>query len=283
MSAIIQKCSFCGKPVLRDSRRRNESKKRGWRIFCSQGCLSLSRITKKEFLCARQGCGNRFTRTPGDSIKSKVFYCSNRCSALVNNQLRQKLIRICPNCNSEFTGDNKYCSLSCVPRHKSKYTEEIVLKEISKFFDKHGRIPVKREMYGCYKVARKYFGTWNIAIKTAGFQPNPVMFAKKYFAKDGDKCDSLAEKIIDDYLSERKIEHVRNFPYPGNDGFTADFKIDDFWVEFFGLSGQLKRYDKLKRKKLKLAKKLGIKLIEIYPKDLFPINKISGKLNLLLN
>jgi len=94
-----------------------------------------------------------------------------------------------------------------VPRHKSKYTEEIVLKEISKFFDKHGRIPVKREMYGCYKVARKYFGTWNIAIKTAGFQPNPVMFAKKYFAKDGDKCDSLAEKIIDDWLFMRKVKH----------------------------------------------------------------------------
>jgi hypothetical protein len=255
----------------------NENKKRGWKVFCSQRCLGLFRRNRKEFICARKGCEKHFLRTPGDSAKSKAFYCSLRCAALVNNQLREKIIRICPNCNDKFTGDNKYCSLSCVPKHKSKYTEDIVLKEISKFFDKHGRIPVKREMYGCYKVARKYFGTWNIAIKTAGFAPNPVMFAKKYIAKDGDKCDSLAEKIIDDYLSKRNIKHVRNFPYPGNKGFTVDFKVQDFWIEFFGLSGQLKKYDYLKRRKLRLVKNFGINLIKIYPKDLFPINKLDDK------
>jgi len=141
---------------------------------------------------------------------------------------------------------------------------------ISKFFDKHGRIPVKREMYGCYKVSRKYFGTWNKAIKVAGFDPNPVMFAKKYIAKDGDRCDSLAEKIIDDWLYARKIKHMRNFPYPGKERFTVDFKVGDNWIEFFGLSGELKRYDELKERKLKLAKKNKLNLIEIYPKDIFP-------------
>jgi hypothetical protein len=276
MSASIQKCSFCGKPVLRSSRRMNENERRGWKVFCSQRCLGLSRRNRREFICARKGCGKYFLRTPGDSAKSKAFYCSLRCAALVNNQLREKIIRICPNCKGKFNGDNKYCSPACIPRHESKYTEKVVIKIITEFFKKHGRIPVKRELYGCYKVVRKYFGTWNNAIIAAGFAPNPVMFAKKYIAKDGDKCDSLAEKVIDDYLSKQNIKHIRNFPYPGNKGFTVDFKVGDIWIEFFGLSGQLKRYDQLKRRKIKLSKELNLNLIKIYPKDVFPVSKLDN-------
>lgn len=137
-------------------------------------------------------------------------------------------------------------------------------------------------MSACYHVARDIFGTWNKAIEAAGFDPNPVMFAKKYVARDGDICDSLAERIIDDYLSRRNIKHVRNYPYPGNGGFTVDFKIGDIWIEFFGLSGQLKRYDFLKRKKIKLAKDVGINLIKIYPKDLFPVGKLENKLRFVI-
>lgn len=82
----------------------------------------------------------------------------------------------------------------------------------------------------------------------------------------------FSRKIIDDYLSKRNIKHIRNFPYPGNEGFTVDFKVDDCWIEFFGLSGELEQYDELKERKLKLAKIFKLKIIEIYPKDLFPLN-----------
>ena len=140
------------------------------------------------------------------------------------------------------------------------------------FVKKNGRIPFKQEYLHSH-AARLRFGSWNKAIVAAGFPPNPVMFAKKYIAKDGDKCDSLAEKIIDDYLSKRNIKHVRNFPYPGNKGFTVDFKVGKNWIEFFGLSGGLKRYDELKERKLRLAKRHKLKIIEIYPGDIFPLSK----------
>jgi len=149
-----------------------------------------------------------------------------------------------------------------------------IVSEIKDFVKKNERIPFKQE-YAHSHAARLRFGTWNKAIEASGFKSNPVMFAKKHVAKDGDKCDSLAEKIIDDYLSDRKIKHIRNSPYPGNDGFTVDFKIGYYWVEFFGLSGQLKEYDRLKKRKLKLVKELGINLVKIYPNDL---NKLSEKL-----
>lgn len=205
---------------------------------------------------------------------SKHNYCSHSCAITVNNKIHPRnpgKVKICAFCGEEFKSREKYCSVKC--KNLSEIIPELkLLTLIKKFVKKNGRIPYKWEI-GHYSAMRGRFGTWNKAIEAAGFLPNPVMFAKKYIAKDGDKCDSLAEKIIDDYLSKRKIKHIRNFLYPGKQGFTVDFKVGETWIEFFGLSGGLKRYDELKERKLKLAKKYKLKIIEIYPKDIFPLNK----------
>lgn len=168
--------------------------------------------------------------------------------------------------------------MNCVPKTPIKYLREMLINEIITFVKKYKRIPLKREIPH-YSAIRRRFGTWNNAIIAAGFEPNPVMFAKKYIANDGHRCDSLAEKIIDDYLFRRKIQHEINVPYPGHKGFTADFKIGDKWVEFFGLAGELKRYDQLKRRKMRLIKKYHLNLISLYPKDLFPVGKLQNILN----
>ncbi len=159
--------------------------------------------------------------------------------------------------------------------------ESEIVRLIERFYEKSGRIPLKRE-FPHYHAARGRFGTWNNAIKTAGFDPNPVMFANKYVANDGHKCDSLAEKIVDDWLYARNIKHKTNVPYPGNDGLSADFKVGDFWIEFFGLHGQHKKYDELKEKKSKLVKKYNLNLIALYPKHLFPKNKLNKVLKLFI-
>ena len=57
--------------------------------------------------------------------------------------------------------------------------------------------------------------------------------------------------------------------------FTADFKVKDIYIEFFGLHKELKRYDQLMKIKLKIIKKNNLKLIAIYPKDIFPISKLD--------
>lgn len=126
-----------------------------------------------------------------------------------------------------------------------------------------------------YNAARRRFGSWNKAVLAAGLEPNPVKFAKKYFAKDGHKCNSLAEKIIDDWLFEREIKHDREIAYPGNKSLTADFLVKNHLIEFLGLAGVLKRYDQLIKKKRSLCKKHNLSLIEIYPKDLFPVNHLE--------
>ena len=158
--------------------------------------------------------------------------------------------------------------------YKSKYTKEYIVTAIKRFESREGRVPVKKELNIMYKQARLHFGTWNSAIQAAGFNPNPVMFANKQLAKDGHICDSLAEKIIDDYLSKNKIFHKRNYPYPEG-RYTADFKIGNRLIEYFGLSGEHRRYDELKEIKRGLVQKYRLNLIEIYPENLFPISQLN--------
>lgn len=269
-------CSCCKKIVNRDTGRINEGKKFGWKTYCSLKCLGLSRRKRKVFICSREGCKNTFFRTTSDLKKSRQFYCSLRCAAIANNKKYPKHFGVrkkCLCCGEIFVGNKKFCSVKCKFKGQIKSKKEI-LGLIQTFYKQNGRIPLKREITFCH-AARGGFGNWNNAIKAAGFDPNLVMFANKHMAKDGHECDSFTEKIIDDWMFERSIKHKRDVPYPGNKGFTCDFVVGNKWIEFFGLSGQLRKYDELKRKKLNLVKKYGIYLIKIFPNDIFPKNKLG--------
>ena len=132
-------------------------------------------------------------------------------------------------------------------------------------------------MYHEYK---RIFGSWNKAIRLAGFKSNPVLFAYKFKAKDGHFCDSFTEKIIDDWLYDQKIAHKRNFKY-GSTKMTGDFFIlPNKIIEFFGLAGVQNIYDKHIEAKRKFCKKASMDLIEIYPNDIFPINLLNELINL---
>ncbi|MGI8419168.1 MAG: homing endonuclease associated repeat-containing protein [Candidatus Levyibacteriota bacterium] len=173
----------------------------------------------------------------------------------------------------QFIKRKKYCSDICKFKGES-ISKEAIIQDIKLYYFNNSRIPFKRE-FNHTNAARKRFGSWNRAIIAAGFIPNPVMFANEYKAKDGHICDSLSEKIIDDWLARKELTHIRNVPYPGNAKLTADFVIANYWIEFFGLQGQHKRYDELVKEKLALAKQYKLKFIEIYPHHLFPQNKLE--------
>ena len=137
-------------------------------------------------------------------------------------------------------------------------------------------------MWGIYNAVRKMFGTRNSAIIASGFKPNPVKFANKYIAKDGHKCDSMAEKIIDDWLFMRKVKHKTKIPYNYH-RMTADFKIGDIYIEFFGLCGEIKSYDRLIKRKEEFYKEKNLKVIKNYPNDLFTKNKLNKIFGNILN
>ena len=288
MSKITIKCSYCNRKFERELGRYNEAIKRKWKQYCSKECQNESRYRRIEKVCANPKCNKKVSRQLNQFKKSKSrrVFCSLSCAAIINNKSKRK-IRICPACGRQFSTRRKYCSRICrlntlkLKTKTVKVSKIQIIKLIKKFHQKHNRIPVKRE-FKHYNAARLRFGSWNKAIKAAEFEPNPVLFAKKQKAKDGHMCDSLSEKIIDDWLFKNNFKHKINVPYPGNNHLTCDFVIRKYFIEFFGLDGQHPRYSELAQEKRKLAKKYKLNLIELKPKHLFPKNKLDNILSFLL-
>jgi len=275
MKLFVQTCACCKKQVSRSRGRINEAKKLGWKTYCSLLCQSKILNKQKGFRCADTNCNNTFFRAPHD-IRSAELYCSRSCAATVNNSKfpkRKAATFQCAYCHRNFRGHQTYCSRTCKSRSQTVSGPEII-KGIQWFYKKHGRIPVKIE-FSHYGAAQDRFGSWHKAIEAVGYKPNPVRFAQRHVARDGHQCDSFAEKVVDAWLYNKKIKHERNIRYPGDPKLTADFITRRRWIEFFGLAGEMKEYDALIKRKQKLAKKHGLPLVEIYPKDLFPINNLS--------
>ena len=160
---------------------------------------------------------------------------------------------------------------------RKQYSETDLLDKIRQFQLENGRVPLKRE-FNDLRIYRSVFGSWNNAVIKAGFDPNPVLFAKKFIAQDGHMCDSFTEHIIDNWLHARGISHRRNVKY-GNTKLSADFGLqDNILVEYFGLAGVQKEYDEIIRRKRALCKQYDLTLVEIYPHDMYPKNRLSSLL-----
>lgn len=164
------------------------------------------------------------------------------------------------------------------------YSEEKLIKKIKEFVQKEGRIPTKNEFINnpsCpdYVTYRDYFGTWNNAIKAAGYKPNEQWFTSRdLFAKDGHKCNSISEIIIDDWFFENHISHVREYLYPEG-RYRCDFMVGNTFIEFFGLFNASivnPNYTEIIKRKKEICKKFNISLIELYEKDLHRLDQSLG-------
>ncbi len=285
MSKITIRCFCCNREFERELGRYNEAIKKSWNQYCSQECQNKSKIKRVEKICANPHCNNKVSHLLSQFKKSKSgrIFCSRSCAASVNNSefpKKKAKIKICEYCGKEFKREGKqYCSKECKDKAQIISKKEIC-GQIKEFYKKHGRIPVKREFIH-YMATRGRFGSWNKAIRASGFKPNPVLFAKKHKAKDGHICDSLSEKIVDDWLFKNNLDHKINVSYPKNQKLTCDFVVNRYFIEFFGLDGQHPRYSELAQEKRELAKKYKLNLIELKPKHLFPKNKLDSVLNFL--
>ncbi len=249
-------CAFCSREFFKDKGHLNENKRLNQKLFCSKKCLSLSRNKQQKLICENPPCGKSFFRQPHDI--SPHNYCSHSCSAKITNSQRTRIKK----------------PKIIKPKLIASHNKESIILAIRTFAHEHNRIPVKREMWNICAAAKISFGSWNNAIRIAGFEPNPVKFANKQIANDGHVCDSIAERTIDDYLFKNNVSHQTHFPYPEG-SYTADFKIGNNYVEYFGLSGEIPKYDNIKELKKIIASKYKIKLLEIYPRNLYRKNGLD--------
>ncbi len=282
-------CSFCDKKVLKETRHFNYNLKLGHNFYCSKLCSYKYKKTGRELTCENSLCKKKFYRPLNDILVHN--YCSQSCAAVVNNQKFPKWPkRHCVECGIEFKNrDSQYCSYDCgkkqwLEKHKPKYTKEEIVKMVKEFWNKNNRVPAKREMPEIIGCAHHMFGSWNKAVETAGLQPNCSHDHRMYKrtrtkAKDGHICDSVSEALIDNWLTEKNIPHDKNAHYP-NSKHLADWSIKNgVFIEYFGLAKDSPRYDKSIKEKLKLCKESNIKLIAIYPKDLYPKVRLESKLS----
>jgi hypothetical protein len=165
------------------------------------------------------------------------------------------------------------------------YTKEKLLLIIREFVEKHGRTPTKNEFahsrfYPDHVTYRDHFGTWNNAIKEAGYKPNESQFSQRGLrAKDGHRCNSISEIIIDDWLSENNVPHTREVLYPEG-RYRCDFVVNNIFIEFFGLAGVLeinRGYNETIERKKGMCKKHNIRLIELYEKNLYSLDQLLSE------
>ncbi len=222
------KCYFCGKTFFKSTSRFNESKKFKWNFYCSRICQSSILKRRLSLVCENVNCGKGFKRS--QSNISKHNFCSQTCAAIFNNNKRfANHFKICIICQGKYKGENFYCSQKCAKDGRRGYLPENLLKEIKLFADKNERVPARREIKLIADRCRRAFGSWNNAVKAAGLKPNRSHDHRMYKrvitkAKDGHLCDSISEALIDNWLTDSGIKHVRDSAYP-NSGHKADWAI----------------------------------------------------------
>ncbi len=289
MVFVRVRCNFCKKTFLKERKHYNENAQLGHNFYCSRNCLYKAAVKQKELVCGNPTCKKSFFRVPNDISASN--YCSTSCAAIVNNKKYPRWPRrFCKECGKEFKNrSSKYCSTECgykqARKRGSKYNQEQVIEIIQEFHRENGRVPARREALEIAGRAPHMFDSWNNAIEAAGLEPNRSHDSRMYQrsatkAEDGHECDSISEALIDNWLTKMGILHTRDFSYP-NTNHKADWAIKDgkIFVEYFGLSKDSPRYDRTIRKKKAICRKHGIKLIEIYPKDIYPKNKLEDNLS----
>ncbi len=283
-------CKKCGKSFFRINGRYNEAKRFNWNQYCSKSCLFEDRIKQKLLNCER--CGKNFFRSP--SAISPHNYCSRSCAAIINNRndpKRTPKFKVCLKCGISFSTSNgniKFCSMRCSDSARNKYNSEDLLQIIKDKFKELERVPSRREVK-VSKQCMQIFGSWNEAIIAAGFSPHRSDSQRMYKrtntkALDGHTCDSVSEALIDNWLFSHKILHQRDSRYPTTN-HKADWAVEvngqKVFIEYFGLAKDSKRYDRDVNHKKDLCQKNNIPLVEIYPKDLYPKNRLVDKLKFL--
>ncbi len=278
-------CVACGAPIYRERGGVNENLKLEHNFYCSRACGYAHKTRRKILQCDNPDCRKEFPRALNDILAHN--YCSQSCAAHINNKKFPKRgpgFKVCgyASCNKKFVGETKYCSRPCYASSRKKHSLEKLIEEVRKISKQFGRIPAKREIRLISEACIKAFGSWNSAIIAAGLTPNRSDSQRMYHqtqttAKDGHKCDSVSEAIIDNWLTDRHIVHARDAVYPATH-HKADLEVNGQFIEYFGLAGDSPRYDRAVKKKRGLCKQHDIPLIELYPVDLYPSLILDQKL-----
>jgi hypothetical protein len=172
------------------------------------------------------------------------------------------------------------------------YTSEELLNYLKQYQAETGEQPTAdafREHGDIYPDPINYqrrFRLWNNALIEAEMNLNSGMRGKRSIADDGHHCDSIRERIVDDFLNMHGIPHERDVAYPLHDRynpkrlkrcdfFLQDRKGDSVFLEYAGMNTP--EYFKALEEKKRLAELKGIRLIVVTPRELKMLSTILSE------
>jgi len=242
---------------------------------CSRQCSNIYFSSKRTTEEAKSNISKGLLKYFGNTAKTKTTNQTNKKPPSV-----RKIIN-CAVCQKSFKQKedrHKCCSKLCgqvlqfgfAPLSKIEVIDGIL--ELEKTGDWQQRKAPTKLLSG----AKTHFGSWNKAIKAAGLKPNDSKFKRvRIKCIDGDIVDSLSERTIDEFLFNKNIAHTIHKKYP-NSNKRYDFYLPDFdtYVEYFGLTGD-EAYDIATEEKIKFCEDNDLKLIAIYPTDIYPTHNLE--------
>lgn len=136
-----------------------------------------------------------------------------------------------------------------------------------------------------YEAYVEKFSSWLRALILAGVLEEGTQRTSRgirCIAADGHECLSLAEKTVDDWLTNHNIPHEKEPFYPYHvrlnpAGMRADWKVHNTLIEYAGLLSEPEYAAKMETKQT-LAKEFGFSLIVICPDDILSLEQKLGHL-----
>jgi hypothetical protein len=215
-------------------------------------------------------------------------------TAIIREFEGPKNVRFCPKCrepNFVEEGDavdiDRFLiefskALGKVPSKSELKNWYVTLSEV----DKESRVSLmklwKHPIPRVSQVEQEY-DSWFEALVDSGVLSSGAQetkFGTRCLAEDGHVCLSIGEKVIDDFLYDRGIEHEKEPDYPEQD-YRADFRVGNVLIEFFGLEGR-DEYDTKTEEKKRICEEQNIDLIELYSDDISDQQALKEKLSAIL-
>jgi len=160
-----------------------------------------------------------------------------------------------------------------------RYTKELCIKSIQKFYKEFGKIPHKHEFqyntkYPDESTVRRLFGTWNNAIEAAGYTPQySETYGKRTKALDGHLYRSQLEARFVNKFLFNKVEYIIEPKYPEGYNKYYDWYLPelDIYIELDGGC----RPPEVMKLKIQINKHLSRDLLVVESTDIIKYNNIE--------
>ena len=124
------------------------------------------------------------------------------------------------------------------------------------------------------------FGSFSNALLLSGTKyDRSGFYGRRCLSSNGDKCDSISERIICDFMDNKNIAYKKDLKYKDvfpsiKENYRMDWLLENnIVVEFFGIMNK-ESYRNKTTKKINLCNNNSIKLIEIYYSDLNKLEEL---------